>query len=62
VTSFSSKIKEKMDQHAYCLGINACNAGYPMGVSPYEGGSKLDKDWVDGYLDALFIIGEYNGN
>jgi len=51
-----------MDQHAYCLGINACNAGYPMGVSPYEGGSKLDKDWVDGYLDALFIIGEYNGN
>ena len=53
--SFKEKIKNKQGVHAYYLGALACQEGLAMNASPYERGSRFDVDWVDGYLDALYI-------
>ena len=54
MVSFEAKLKEKQDSHAYVLGVQAYRAGSSM-LGPYERGSPLDEEWVDGYLDAMFI-------
>ena len=55
MTSFSKKIEKKKESHAYILGAKACMEGLAMNASPYDRGSKPDSDWVDGYLDAMFL-------
>lgn len=55
MTSFKSKIKEIEQSHAYYLGAEACMAGNRMDSSPFDRGSKADEEWVDGYLDAMFL-------
>ena len=54
MTSFSSKIKEKEFEYAYYSGALAFMEGKSM-TSPYERGSAQDEDWVDGYLDAMYM-------
>lgn len=54
MTSFSSKIKEKRNEHAYYLGTCAYAEGLSM-QNDYEQGSKLDEDWLNGYLDAMYL-------
>lgn len=54
MTSFSKKIEEKKESHAYLLGAKAAQEGLSM-QGPFERGSPADRDWVDGYLDALFL-------
>ena len=53
--SFKEKIEVKSYAYAYLLGVDALSKGLAMNTSPYDRGSKPDEDWVDGYLDALFV-------
>lgn len=57
MTSFASKIREKMESHAYCDGLNAFQCGYFNKIvkSPYPEGSKADQEWLDGFYDAWFM-------
>ena len=54
VTSFQAKIEKKKESHAYLLGAEASRSGQSM-VGPYERGSDLDREWVDGFLDSTFL-------
>jgi len=54
VTSFQAKIEKKEESYAYLLGVEAFQSGKSM-QGPYERNSKADQDWVDGYLDAMFL-------
>lgn len=57
MTSFAIKMKEKMESHAYCMGVNAFHVGYSDKVvkSPFEADSKADKEWLDGFYDAWYM-------
>lgn len=48
-------IKMRMSASAYCLGIKAFKDGLSMKESPFERGSPDDAEWVDGYLDNLWV-------
>lgn len=52
--SFKTKIALKKENHAYVLGVEAAQSGKSM-LGPFERGSDADADWVDGYLDAVFL-------
>ena len=54
MVSFKAKIEEKEESYAYLLGAEAFHNGKSM-QGPYERNSKADQDWVDGYLDAMFL-------
>lgn len=54
MASFKAKIEEKEESYAYLLGAEAFQKGLSM-QGPYDRGSKADQEWVDGYLDAMFI-------
>ena len=54
MTSFKEKIQKKEESHAYLLGVEAFSNGLSM-QSPYIRGEPADIDWVDGYLDAMFV-------
>lgn len=54
VTSFQAKLERNKENRAYVLGAEAAQSGKSM-IGPFERGSPPDSDWVDGYLDALFI-------
>lgn len=55
MTSFKEKIEVKTFEYAYLLGAKAFQEGLAMKSSPYQRGSKPDSDWIDGYLDAMFL-------
>lgn len=55
MTSFKKKIEENTHSYAYALGVEAFYKGLAMNASPYDRGSKPDEDWIDGYLDAMFL-------
>jgi ribosome modulation factor len=55
MASFKEKLEEKQESYAYYQGATACMEGRAMNTSPYERGSPPDSDWVDGYLDAMFL-------
>jgi hypothetical protein len=55
MASFKDKIKRASHPFAYALGVEAFYKGLAMDASPYDRGSKPDEDWVDGYLDAMFL-------
>jgi len=54
MTSFQAKIEKNKENHAYMMGVEAASMGLSM-EGPFERGSSPDSDWVDGYLDALFV-------
>lgn len=54
MSSFKAKIEKKEETYAYVLGVQAFRDGKSM-QGPYERGSSTDQDWVDGYLDAMFL-------
>lgn len=54
MTSFKAKLEKNKENHAYILGVEAFQNGLSMD-GPYERNSKADEDWIDGYLDAMFI-------
>lgn len=54
VTSFSKKIEEIQEDSAYALGSKAYIAGKSMS-NHFVAGSEADAEWVDGYLDAMYI-------
>lgn len=54
MTSFQAKIEKKEETYAYVLGAQAFQKGLSM-QGPYERGSGADQEWVDGYLDAMFL-------
>ena len=54
VTSFKAKLEKNKESHAYMLGVEAAKSGRSM-VGPFERGSPADRDWVDGYLDYVFL-------
>lgn len=60
MVSFKKEIEKKQESHAYYQGAKACMDGLAMNTSPYERGSKPDADWVDGFLDAMFLRRLYN--
>lgn len=53
--SFKKEIEKRQEVHAYYQGVKACLDGKAMNTSPYDRGSRPDEDWVDGFLDAMFI-------
>lgn len=55
MTSFKKKIEELEKSHAYCLGAEACMSGKRLDNSPFDRGSIADEEWVDGYLDVMFL-------
>lgn len=57
MTSFKEKIKEKLESHAYCMGLEAFQNGYTDKIvkSPFDAGSKADKEWLDGFYDAWYM-------
>jgi hypothetical protein len=55
MASFKTILDKKIESHAYCQGAEACTQGKPLRDSPYERGSKADAEWVDGYLDVMFL-------
>lgn len=54
VTSFSAKIEDRAKSFAYVLGSEAYQNGLSM-KGPFVRGSEADKDWIDGYLDAMYL-------
>lgn len=54
VTSFGAKIEEKAQSFAYVLGAKAWQEGLSMN-GPFARGSEADRDWIDGYLDAMYL-------
>ena len=55
MASFENKLEDKKNAYPYYLGAKAYSLGLAMDSSPYTTGSKLDEEWVDGYLDSLFL-------
>jgi hypothetical protein len=55
MVSFKKEIEKKQQSHAYYQGAKACMDGLAMNTSPYDRGSGADSDWIDGYLDAMFL-------
>jgi hypothetical protein len=54
LTSFRAKIEENKENHAYVLGSDAGHKNLSM-EGPFTPGSDADADWMDGYLDAVFL-------
>lgn len=54
MTSFNQKIVELQKSHAYVLGVEASRENKTM-VGPFERGSPEDVEWVDGFLDQVFL-------
>lgn len=54
MTSFQAKLEKNKENHAYILGVEAAQSGKSM-QGPFERGSLADREWVDGYLDAVFL-------
>lgn len=54
MTSFQAKLEQNKEKHAYVLGVDDYRSGKSM-IGPFERGSPADIDWVDGYLDAVFL-------
>lgn len=54
MTSFQAKLEKNKENHAYMLGVEACQSGKSM-IGPFERGSLADREWLDGYLDAAFL-------
>lgn len=54
MTSFKARIEKNKENRAYMLGAEAAYAGESM-LGPFERGSPPDSDWIDGYLDAVFL-------
>lgn len=54
MTSFSAKLEKNKENHAYVLGSEAAKDGKSM-LGPFERGSSADRDWVDGFLDFVFL-------
>lgn len=55
MVSFRKEIEKRQETHAYYQGAKACMDNLPMSTSPYDRGSIPDSDWIDGYLDAMFL-------
>lgn len=57
MTSFKKKIQKKSESHAYCQGVDAFQNGYTSKIvrSPYEEGSVANREWLDGFYDALYM-------
>lgn len=54
MTSFQAKIEANKENNAYMLGSEAGHKGLSM-EGPFTPGSDADADWMDGYLDAVFL-------
>lgn len=54
MTSFSAKLEKNKENHAYVLGSEAAKDGKSM-LGPFDRGSSADRDWVDGFLDFVFL-------
>jgi hypothetical protein len=54
LTSFQEKLEKNKENHAYVLGAEAASKGLSM-EGPFPRGSDADVEWVDGYLDAIFL-------
>ena len=61
MASFQAKLKKNKENHAYLLGAEAAQKGESM-IGPFESGSPPDSDWIDGYLDEVFLRRLYNGS
>lgn len=54
MTSFNQKIVEQQKSHAYVLGVEAARNNKPL-LGPFDRGSSADIEWVEGFLDAVFL-------
>lgn len=61
MASFQAKLEKNKENHAYLLGAEAAQSGKSM-IGPFERGSPPDSDWVNGYLDSVFLRRLYNGS
>lgn len=57
MVSFREEIEKKRESHAYCMGIDAFQAGYTkkMVQSPFPEDSSANKEWLDGFYDAWYM-------
>lgn len=54
MTSFQAKIEKNKENHAYMRGVDAAYRNEQM-ISPFDKGSKAESEWLDGFLDAVFL-------
>lgn len=54
MTSFQAKIEKNKENRAYMAGVAAAYSNEKM-ASPFPKGSEAESEWIDGYLDAVFL-------
>ncbi len=54
MTSFKAKLEKNKENYAYITGVQAAYSNEKM-ASPYPKGSEAESQWLDGYLDAVFL-------
>lgn len=52
--SFQSKIDQNKQNHAYMMGVQAAYSNQKM-TGPFPEGSDADEQWLEGYLDCVFM-------
>jgi ribosome modulation factor len=55
MVSFKEKLEQKQELHAYVLGAKAAMDGYSTEVNPFHYDVFVAQEWLDGYLDAVFL-------
>lgn len=55
MVSFKQKLTQNQEKHAYVLGAKAAMDGYSIDVRPFQYDAFVDQEWLDGYLDVVFL-------
>ena len=54
MASFKDRLEKNKQNHAYMMGVDAAYRNEQM-ISPFDKGSKAESEWLDGFLDAVFL-------
>lgn len=55
MASFKEKLERNKEKQAYVLGAKAAMDGYSLDVRPFQHDAFVDQEWLDGYLDVVFL-------
>ena len=55
MVSFKQKLIQNQEKHAYVLGAKASMEGYSIDMRPFQYDAFVDQEWLDGYLDVVFL-------
>lgn len=55
MASFKQKLERNKEKQAYVLGAKAAMDGFSIDVRPFQYDPYVDREWLDGYLDVVFL-------